>query len=380
MTNGTTKKVLAVALIFIFAVATLWGRAEREAELTAAAVPGEPQYGGVLTYLPFYTAFPQPLLHADMCAAGSRDYTLPYSEHLVKGDIEKYGPRGTNEFAFQSYMETPYAFMSGQLAESWDVSPQKLVFHLRRGVYFNADHVDFMETREMTADDAAFSLNRWIESPVGKARAGYAKKAYAQGDYTVVIETDRYDYAWFFWLGSFWGSAIHPPEVVQAGHAADYLKQVGTGPFIVSEVVDGSYISYVRNPRYWDKTTIEDIEYEIPFVDKLTIPLFADEATLLSSLRTGRLDGAVIIPARYQDTLAQTSPKLTQVPVNSGTTLNLSFQAREGFVFHDQDMRRAVSYGTDRDAIIKGAYRGYAEIHTWGGLGSPVYTPVDEMP
>ncbi|GAI97046.1 unnamed protein product, partial [marine sediment metagenome] len=258
-----------------------------------------------------------------------------------------------------------------------------IVFHLRPGVYFNADHVDFMESREVIADDAAYCLTRWMNSARCVARVPYVsepKTAYAEGRYKVVIETDYFDYGWYFWVASSMGAAVLPPEVVEAG-AADWKNQVATGPFIIGDVVKGSQVTYKRNPIYWDTTTIDGEEYPLPFVDKLVIPVIADEATLVSAVRTGKLDAGASVPVKYGDTLAKTCPELvlhSYTPIVSDAVF---FQCREGFLLQDKNLRRALTIGTDRDAIVKGALDGIGLIHSWiDGPGSTLYTPIEEMP
>ena len=72
-----------------------------------------------------------------------------------------------------------------------------------------------------------------------------------------------------------WGGASAvaiPPEVANApnGGAANWQNAVGTGPFILSDFVDGSSVTYKRNPNYWGTTTINGQSYKLPFIDSLT--------------------------------------------------------------------------------------------------------------
>src|SRR5690625_3621241 len=54
-------------------------------------------------------------------------------ESLLKGDLS-YGPRDKNEFTFHYPDHIPDFAVTGSLAESWEVSPEKITFHLRDGV------------------------------------------------------------------------------------------------------------------------------------------------------------------------------------------------------------------------------------------------------
>ena len=373
---GTRVVILVLTLAFVVTPAFAAPTAE-----TKTVEPGsaKPQYGGTLTYLTYLLA-PADMTHPDLTAAGIvRNYVMPYAEALIKGDVDKYGPRGSKEYPFQAFAETPYEVMSGQLAETWEVYPDKLVFHIRKGVQFYADKVTFMKTREMTADDVVFSLNRWITSATGKARIPYAKKVYAQDKYTVVVETEYFDFTWFFWIGYYGGAGIIPPEVVKAG-ITDWRNQVGTGPFVLTSAVKGSAATFERNPVYWDKTKIDGVEYKLPFADKLVIPVIVDEMTMVSALRTGKLDGVANLPARYAKELAKTNPELKQSLYAPGQKDNLYLQCRRG-VFQNINVRKAIAMATDREELRDKVFDGHAEVyHLGGGPGFAAFTPLDKAP
>jgi hypothetical protein len=46
-------------------------------------------------------------------------YVNPYLDWYAYGDIDKFGPRGSNVTAFQLPQFIPDAYMTGGLAESW---------------------------------------------------------------------------------------------------------------------------------------------------------------------------------------------------------------------------------------------------------------------
>ena len=63
--------------------------------------------------------------------------------------------------------------------------------------------------------------------------------------------------------------AILPPEVIeQHGEYQDWRNLVGTGPFMVTDVVEESSITWTKNPDYWGY----DEKYpqnRLPYVDQL---------------------------------------------------------------------------------------------------------------
>ena len=72
--------------------------------------------------------------------------------------------------------------------------------------------------------------------------------------------------------------------MVDAG--ADNWKNVnGTGPFMLTEFVQGNSNTYTKNPIYWDKEKINGGEYKLPFVDKVVYRTIKDEATFITALQ-----------------------------------------------------------------------------------------------
>jgi len=356
---------------------------EEEEEEVVVPKAGEPQYGGKVIY--FYQMGTS-AGGADMVDMGRGTgiwYATAVVEHLMRGNVEKYGPRGTNEYGFGNSWVVPYKFLTGALAESWDLSIDSIVFHIRPGVYWTGESINpgVMEgPREYTADDCVFNLRRLYNSPRGSGLVGAGfiktpveKTIYAADKYTVVIETSRYNSEWW-WLLNGWGTDQYPPEVVEAG-AMDYNNLIGTGPWIMKEYVPSSYVSFKRNPNYWRKTTINGKEYEIPFIDELVNPVIADESTVIAALRTGKIDLDQQARPVYMESLPS---ELLTAPV-SGFQSVFSMRADKG-PFADKKIRQAAMMGADLPAIAKAVYT-EAYWYSWPvSEGSPGYIPLEELP
>ena len=68
---------------------------------------------------------------------------------------------------------------------------------------------------------------------------------------------------------------IYPPEVIQEhGDAHDWKNLVGTGPFTLTDVVDGSSFTYTKYPDYrgFDEKYPEN---RLPYIDQLKVPGYA---------------------------------------------------------------------------------------------------------
>jgi len=358
---------------------------EEEEEEEEPAV-GEPQYGGTLTV--FYKCGWDPAtadVHTGL-------WPLPVfvgvvQDCLIMVDFEKYGPRGTGEIIIQGADEFAERFLTGALVESWEVTADEIILDVRPGVYWAAygkEHV--MESRELTADDIAFSLNRFVrDSPaMGMPGAmltengGFIDAISADGRYTVVIETNRFDAMWLFNLAFGWCQNIVAPEVAEAD-ITNWNNLVGTGAFMVKKYMPGSAMIYERNPRYWGTTTINGKEYPLPFIDELIYPIIADASTLIASLRTGKIDVVYDVALRFRDTLEQTSPELiTETLYSSQVYMALNMQSP---ILINRDVRRALTIAIDRENIVRAVF-GEGDLYAFPvskGVAD-VFTPLDERP
>ncbi|MBA7585363.1 hypothetical protein ES708_27338 [subsurface metagenome] len=339
---------------------------EEEEEVVEPAV-GEPQRGGTLT-LKF--SWIGDIGSDEWDAAhwwygyGARQWGSPYLPFLLLGDIERYGPRGTNEYAFNAWECVPEAYLGGSMAESWEwTTPLTLVFNIRQGVMWTGRE-GVMDAREFTAYDVEYSLNRTLETWLDLGAGGfeYIDSITALDRYTVVIECNEFYADWAFHFGYGWLAPLYPEEVVEAG-STDWRNQVGTGPFILMDHVAGSQATYERNPNYWGTTTINGKEYSLPFVDKLILPVIDDMSTLIAAVRTGAVDWATAIPLLYEDTLSTTAPDLIKMRYLTSSFNSLGFQCDQE-PWNNRNVRRALMIGTNLEAMRDAIWLD-GQLHAW---------------
>ena len=361
---------------------------EKEVMVEVTAVPEEepetetteePQYGGSMTFYWWGQEVPS----ADIVDNNwvTRMYNSGVLERLAMPNFEEYGVRGNGEFTNFNTHGIPLKYVTGALAESWEISETQMVFHLRRGIMWAAEgkeHV--METREFTAHDAVFALTRRADMFNGSLWAdngGYIESIHAEDDYTLVVQQSRFNRNAFTDIALDPFSVIYPPEVVEAG-SERWENMVGTGPFMVGEAEVGSAITFVRNPLYWGTTTIDGVEYQLPFLDELVMPILPDEATQIAALRTGQIDLMGTVTVNYHYTLAQTSDELTESgwveiwPVVVALNTNNEYLS-------NKLVRQALMLAVDQDAIIDSVW-GFGAVYNWPvdfHSGSVIGTPAD---
>ncbi len=316
-------------------------------------------------------------------------FSTPVLDALIVGDVDQYGPvRGTGAYSFPTWDDIPLTYSKGALAESWDVTPDRILLPIRPGVLWAAygkEHV--MPVRPVTAEDIVFSITHFIDEGSAEGapgwlwteNGGFIDSITAEGD-TVVVETSRFDVRWKHWFAAGWCCEFLPPEVFAPGiDVADWMNLVGTGAFMVKEHVLGSYMAYARNPTYWDTAIINGKEYEIPFVDELIYAIIADESTRIAALRTASVDIDFGISAVYEETLAQTSPELVKFVALAKPQVMALNQLNP--ILTDFDVRRALIMAVDRETVNSAAWGPGGDHNTFPvGAGFPdAYTPFEEL-
>lgn len=372
MTTKTLRAFAgASALSLVLAAAPAWAQTKMEM----------PKYGGNLEISTVY---------ATISALSFDSYDWPWKhnhdtggtyDQLFAADLSKSRSRGgTSGLVSDAYI--PSHLMRGELAEKWEwqQNPLRLVVTLRKGVMF-PEKPGVMKARELVADDVVFAFKRMSTSPKAtKNYFDYVKEVTAPDKHTVVWEMNEFNAEWAYRFGYGYYSGIIPKEVVDAG-ASNWKNMNGTGPFKLVDYVQGNSNTYEKNPDYWDKETINEKEFKLPYVDKITYRIIKDEATRVTALRTGKLD--IMENVRWQDAeqLKKSTPDLkwNKWLATSGTFLAMRVDQKP---FDDIRVRRAMNMAINKDEIIKAYYNGYAELFAYPQ--HPEYTgyfqPLNEQP
>jgi len=240
-----------------------------------------------------------------------------------------------------------------------------------------------MENRELTADDMAADLLYFREAPGGATFKKWTAGGdiYATDRYTLVIEFTAYSSEWLYIIGYEERALFSPPEMEVAG-MDKWENQVGTGPFMFKEYVVGSHMTYERNPNYWKTTTIDGVEYELPFYDEIVWPIIPDVATQMAALRTGELDIHYIMPVEQWENMEETASGILSSKYTAARGVGCFLRCNEP-PFDDVEVRRAMMVGTDMKAFGDMHGVGSLPIHwapLWPGHPETLYTPLEDLP
>ena len=351
------------------------------AAVQAQSEAEKPQYGGTLNIgMVYVTLSPLAWDPADWAWKFQQDTGLMY-EQLFAADLTK-SKRNGGPYSFKPDSWLPTDAIRGELAESWQWkdNPPRVEIKLRKGVMF-PEKPGVMAARELVADDVVQSFYRLDKSPKRiPTYFDHVEKVEATDPHIVVFTFKNYFAEWDYRFGWGYYSGIVPKEVADAG-AGNWKNANGTGPFLLTDYVQGNAVTFSKNPIYWDKETISGQPYKLPFVDKIIYRTIKDEATFLTALRTAKLD--VLEGFRWSavDELKKNAPQLqfARGLDTGGTFLAMRVDTKP---FDDIRVRRALNMAVNKQEIVTSFYGGNAELLAYPQHPDYIgyFEPLEKMP
>lgn len=150
------------------------------------------------------------------------------------------------------------------------------------------------------------------------------------------------------------------PDPLNATALSDYQDYplVSSGPFTVSQYVQGQYIELTANPHYFYKT-------REPHIKNIVIQFFKDSNTMVAALESGQIDAVAptIQPAQISS-LESGYPNI-KVVVEPGEELwyigvNVYPYGHGNPTLKDLQVRKALAYAINTTELAQVIWRGYA--------------------
>lgn len=354
--------------------ATTTGAPTTVPPITSPVIPKEtqsPTYGGTLV-------FPAARAFTTWDPAGAPVYMTTYLTmyDTIWGPDMTKTPAGSGEWSYlAAYI--PDKYMVGYLAESIEQPDlSTVIWHMRQGVrYQNKPPAN---GRELVASDVVYCINR--------TQADVRSAWYKPDPKLLVVATalDKYTVQLKFAVPGVPNNrvtlSVYPPETIQTyGNLEDWHNLCGTGPWILTDCVADSSLTYVKNPGYW-KFDENRPGNHLPYLDGYRYIIIPDTQTSEAALRTHKIDMYTMSMNDAQN-LWKSSPELKWIA--RGQEANSMIQFRTDIApFNDIRVRKALAMAIDRQAIVDSYYQGHAEILEWPFFDSlvDVYTPLDQLP
>jgi peptide/nickel transport system substrate-binding protein len=274
---------------------------------------------------------------------------------------------------------TPDGTIIPEAAESWQVSPDGLLytFRLRKNVLFH-------DGTKVDAAAVKFTVDRLLD-PANRASMrpflGAVHSVEVLDPHAVQIRLKQ-PYAFMLHMLAAYRMGLvlmsptatqkYTPDDRRAGKAD---AVVGCGPFRLVEWVKGSHLVMDRFDRYY--------EPGLPYLDRVIIRTLKDPVTQMAAFKAGEIDFIADFSIEHVDTLRAQTPRV-QVMTGKETTpmvammkvtvpadgKPMSKDRGPHAIFNDLRVRKAVGcYGIDRREIVRIAFKGQAT--PWLGIIPP---------
>jgi len=241
--------------------------------------------------------------------------------------------------------------LEGELAESWDVSPDGLtiIFHLRKGVKWHDGQPftsrDVLNTYRVTIDP---------KTPTAYADAfKQVKRADAPDS-----QTFRVTYARPFAPAlESWGMAILPAHLLEGKEitTSDLARHpVGTGPYRFREWVAGQKLVLESNHDYYEGR---------PYIDRYVYRIIPDNSTMYMELKAGTLDMMGLSPVQYQRQTSNRkfSERFNKYRYPASAFTYIGYNLRHP-LFSDRRVRQALTSAINKEEIIQGVLLGMGQV------------------
>jgi peptide/nickel transport system substrate-binding protein len=301
--------------------------AELTRQLSPSASPA-PKHGGRVTWAWLFEPIAQ------------MDPQLPTAAN--NGDL------ATLMMLYDSLLQIePHTLIPGPgLADAWEVSKdgKSWTFNLRDAEFYNGQKV--------TAQDVAFSLERWA-NPKINVQFGFlsAIDTVEALDPKTVRVTNKYVQGEFLATMAHPVAGIVPKAIVEAQGKQFGQHPVGSGPFIFSTKTPGESITLRRNPNYWKTGK--------PYLDGMVFTYVPEDNARMLQITSGQADIGPI-PYALVPTYRNHQGTYLQFDHTSNVVFVLYNQYRHPF--QDRNVRLALNYATPRQALNTVVFKDTAQI------------------
>jgi peptide/nickel transport system substrate-binding protein len=248
----------------------------------------------------------------------------------------------------------------GRLAESWEVNEDATVyiFHLRDGV-------EWHDGEPFTANDVKFTYELHMNPESGSSYtndlASKIESIEVIDDLTVQFNLTGtlvdfgvgdaiYDIvAEHIWADVPAGNVVSDPGAT----GTDPSRVVGTGPFMFQEWVINEAVTLVRNDNYWAGA---------PYLDTYIFKPVPDASALVAQLRTGEVDFGSVQEAALREFEGVQDVTIHDYPTQGFTFYGANMDPEVTTLFQDVEVRQAMLYAIDREALLESIRFGYGEV------------------
>lgn len=227
------------------------------------------------------------------------------------------------------------------------------------------DGLTWSDGETLDATDVAFSLNLGKEDATldksGKWADGLIKSVTANADNTVLVEFNRADATFDWYLEDAYIVPEHIWASVEDKLTFNNANPVGSGPITEVTTVRDNQIEICRNPNYYKA------DQGLPYLDCIKFRQYSDNSQIQPALMADEIDWGSNFIADIDKTYVEPNPEAHGYWYPANDLINIYLNTRQA-PFNDIAFRQAFSMALDRDTIVDLAAYGYptAERHVTG--------------
>lgn len=242
--------------------------------------------------------------------------------------------------------------LEGEAAESWEVSNDgtQVTFKLRPNV--KLDPRPPTNGRTLTAEDWIYSWDMYLAKGTNagdlftKKSPNLPIESWRATDARTVVFKLAFPYVPFLPLLNLTRYWLVLVPVEHDGKYDANIETRGSGPFMLTSLVQSSKVEWRRNPGYWDAPR--------PYLDGIDMAVLPDYSTRASQFQAGNLWDADI---RAEDILNM-KRQVPTIDVWKDDTMaengwSLALNLRENSPFQDVRVRRGLSMLIDRELLLR---------------------------
>ncbi len=259
------------------------------------------------------------------------------------------------------FLMGPDGTIEGDLAASWEMSPDNLTLTVKLEPEAGFAPVDPVGGRKVDAEDVVFTWNRFLTEGVQRADIANSINSdapvlsvEAADAQTVVIKLAHPNATIFSMLGTevLGGMYILAKEAADSNVLDIARKPIGTGPYYLTEDSEIKYV-WTRNPNF-HRSKLTDGS---PFIDTIEEPVIPEQAAAVAQLRAGAIFEYNVPATDVVSTKKDVSDlRMRQTfPLITGTE-RIYFGVADSSPFKDERVRIAYMKTIDREEFIIAAH------------------------
>jgi ABC-type transport system substrate-binding protein len=244
--------------------------------------------------------------------------------------------------------------ITGDAAESWEVSPDSLRYALKLRRNRKFDPRPPTNGRVMTSKDLEYSMARFEGGSAFRGEilhkvfpTGMVDSMSYPDDYTAIIQL-AYPYGPFPDVMAYYPYFNIMPVEAESGFDAR-SEMRGSGPFRLTQFDPDVRLVYEKNPDWYERGR--------PFLDGMQQQIIPEYAAALAQFEAGglwtfpslRQEDVLSVKQRHSDLVLARDLSLIKAPQFQF----FQFSMKPNMPFRDVRLRRAISMLIDRDAIIE---------------------------